>query len=433
MTLPKPWPSTPWHRLPSGHSLDNLDYRHHAEQSFVVMRHAERADSWGQDDWFKTKDFQRWPMDPPLAPEGLEMARETGSQIAYKLGGVDGGADGCERPFTIVSSPFFRCVQTAVELARAPEWGASRPRILLDNQLGEVFSRDVFGDDEPAGGGTRDAEEIVAYCKRHGVELEGQRVGERPRWPEDLPSARCRLLCRFLRYLEQGHTLKKNFALVTHCDGVTAAMSAMPSMSDVSVAKVHYCGYFLGIAKSQDAQITALGSDLPLQASLTSDSESASGQVSQVSAMPQTSRAKGWALQHSGVELQSSESEALTPRIRRWSTKSNLKEEHIRELLRCGSRGVASICSTGVSSTCVASTASDSTAFSCDSPKLLRTRSAIEERQPETLAEELPIVAASAEGSVFRGRLLAVKASSLMLRRNANARHTRSISRTLWH
>mmetsp|Transcript_45094 Transcript_45094/g.97972 ORF Transcript_45094/g.97972 Transcript_45094/m.97972 type:complete len:459 (+) Transcript_45094:46-1422(+) len=316
---------------------------------FAVIRHAERADSWGGDgQWVNSADFQRFPMDPPLTREGIAVAGEVGQQVARDLTDVHGE----NGPVTLVSSPFFRCVQTAVELCRATEPGS---KILIDHELGEVYGREIFGECEPQDV-LRSMDESIAYCHNHGVEVEPVRVGRLSRWPEKVQEARFRLLCRFLHYLKQGFHLKKNFALITHSDGVIAALSAMPSMRTVSVAKVGNCGYFLGIQRSiPDGQLhlSQSGSWLPPQSE--SDSESvdwpelqcrhasfdwacpARGPAPQRWRASEQAFTQGWVVEQFGIEVELTGSEPLTSRIRRWSRNSEFSEKNIRGLLKCGS------------------------------------------------------------------------------------------------
>jgi broad specificity phosphatase PhoE len=71
----------------------------------IVMRHGQRLDDI-MEDW-ETSTSRPW--DPPLTTHGYKQARETGLQIKGKLSG---------RTMRIHSSPFKRCLQTAVEVAK---------------------------------------------------------------------------------------------------------------------------------------------------------------------------------------------------------------------------------------------------------------------------------------------------------------------------
>jgi len=418
------------------------------ELRFAVMRHADRADEWGNHHWHRSDDFAQWPMDPPLTAEGIALAGQVGEQLAADLGGNSGHS----KSFTIISSPFFRCVQTAVELCRVAGPGS---KILLDNELGEVFGHDLFGEVEPEGGVTRSMEEIVAYCHLHDVEVEVKKVGLQPPWPENLPQGRFRLLCRFLHYLDEGHALKRNFALVTHSEGVAAALSAMPSMQNVSVGKVDYCGYILGSARLTPTANTANTTNtakesLPLRPySEHSEKEPRYMHETEASKRPDHSGVEGWLLKQFRVELKDGETEALTPRIRRWSGKSRFSEDNIRQLLRYESprraRSVSKVssCSTETPS-CTPSTSLSSNASTCEG-SLVESRCegfAESSRVPETRGarDELLIEARCAAGRTrvpslchiqaarpcrlsekadFSGKLSAVTGSSLLLRRNA--------------
>ena len=72
----------------------------------VVMRHGQRLDDI-MDDW-ETSTCRPW--DPPLTPHGHKQARQAGRRLQGKCG---------DRIMHIYSSPFKRCLQTAVGVARA--------------------------------------------------------------------------------------------------------------------------------------------------------------------------------------------------------------------------------------------------------------------------------------------------------------------------
>mmetsp|Transcript_9727 Transcript_9727/g.21777 ORF Transcript_9727/g.21777 Transcript_9727/m.21777 type:complete len:457 (-) Transcript_9727:199-1569(-) len=328
------------------------------EQRFAVMRHAERADCWGNTDWYGSEDMQRWPSDPPLTQGGITSAQQVGRQLAAHFGCRDLSA----YPLTVASSPYFRCVQTAVELCRAVGPGS---KILLDNELGEVFGYEAFGDFEPQiGQVTRSMEEILAYCQLNGVEVEVQKVGRQPQWPESMPQARLRLICRFLHYLEESHRVHRDFILVTHAEGVTSALSALPSMRRTSMNKVDYCGYILGMARRlTPTLVTSTPSKSSVEQS-SSDDDMSPGQARWLPSCLKSSAGppspgieqaplhkfqsprrrecweeEGWVMKQFNVEVEDSDWEPWTPKIRRWSGRCKFSEDRIRRLLRLSSTG----------------------------------------------------------------------------------------------
>lgn len=227
----------------SRHTIYKWQKRRLPVQFFSVIRHEERADGWnafvhGQR-WTQSEDFTRWPFDPPLSDAGIEGARKIGQKMRSC-------AEACGSPLhVVVSSPYFRCVQTAVEICR--EIGPD-VRLLIDHSLGEVYGPAVMGEIEPAGA-TRPVNQALAYCSSKGVACESRTIGAWPVWPEDLKYARWRFASRFLVYLHRSVVAQRNFILVTHADGVGAALRMMPSHSGSVLERVEYGGHF--IAKRQ--------------------------------------------------------------------------------------------------------------------------------------------------------------------------------------
>ena len=88
-----------------GHSA-NTCLGHHS--AVAVLRHGERQDSVFGSAWHGTEDFQRYPFDCPITDHAVWEAQHAAHQL---------------RNFAdfhvIVSSPYLRCVQTAVALADA--------------------------------------------------------------------------------------------------------------------------------------------------------------------------------------------------------------------------------------------------------------------------------------------------------------------------
>jgi len=206
---------------------------------FGVVRHAERADSlyslYNGGRWTASEDFQRWPVDAPLSDNGLEAAAEIGTEV------FDYMSKSAVPVHVVVSSPYFRCVQTAVEICRKLQ---GKVRLILDRSLGELYGPDIMGDFRPVSP-VRQMPEIQEYCKKYGVSVLKNVIGQWPRWPEDLRTARKRFAGRFLTYLHRSNTARRNFIVVTHADGVGAALSLMPSTLGQVIDSVNYGGYFL--------------------------------------------------------------------------------------------------------------------------------------------------------------------------------------------
>mmetsp|Transcript_81375 Transcript_81375/g.143623 ORF Transcript_81375/g.143623 Transcript_81375/m.143623 type:complete len:437 (+) Transcript_81375:60-1370(+) len=194
-------------------------FSHHC---VAVVRHEERADVLDAApvrgaQWCRTKDFVDWPLDPPLSDRGQEKAGALGKQLLQLSSDI-----GCAFPI-VLSSPYYRCMQTAAQICEAlgPE-----TRLLVDLSLGEVFGPSVMGDAEPKPPFLRSSHQAAHEKKR------AKTVGSWPTWPESLETARMRYASTFLKYLNRSMAARRNFIIVSHGDCVGAALSVMPSTPD---------------------------------------------------------------------------------------------------------------------------------------------------------------------------------------------------------
>jgi len=224
-------------------------------QLFGVIRHCERADCpfayYNRGRWHETQDYQKWPLDPPLADSGTAKARGIASEVFEFAQASD-----CQ-VHVIISSPYFRCIQTAVEIfiELRSRQECSSPTILVDRSLGEVYGPAVMGSTEPIEP-TRPLEETLAYVWGRGIHDHVPIIGNWPAWPEDLGAGRRRFATRFLRYLQRSVTTSRNFLLVTHADCIGAALSIMPSQKDRFIEKVGYGAMFLATRHHSPREIT---------------------------------------------------------------------------------------------------------------------------------------------------------------------------------
>jgi len=213
--------------------------RQQAVQLFSVCRHAERADGIyafiGGQRWSSTEDFRQWPLDPPLSDAGLEAAQEMGQSLEQSAREQDSVMH------VVISSPYYRCIQTAVLICRSLGPGV---RLLVDRSLGEVYGPSVMGSVEPAQP-VRGLDQTLAFCKLMGVTCQSRVIGSWPTWPEQLRDARRRYALRFLSYLQRSVTTRRNFVLVAHADCVGAVLSTIPSQMNKVVEKVEYGGMFI--------------------------------------------------------------------------------------------------------------------------------------------------------------------------------------------
>lgn len=295
-----------------------------------MIRHAERADSaWDSEQgWFRSQDFWQYPLDPPITEAGVAEAGEVGQQLCEQL-----SQSGSKR-FTVVSSPYLRCVQTAIKICQAQ---GKDSVLLLDNELGEVYGPDIFGE-EPERMHTRPMEVLIRYCKAQGVNVHKRKLGRSPVWPETIHGARFRFLSRFLRYLHRSRTCNRNFVLVTHADAVAAALSAMPSMNGYMVQKVGYCGRFLAASKLNMRKVrqrlTQAQENTPER--VPSDGSVEVPDLAKVDFLnDEDARApSSWKVVHSNVKVVRSGREGVETRVRRWVGKTDFTEQQMLRLLR---------------------------------------------------------------------------------------------------
>lgn len=209
------------------------------EQLIAVVRHGERLDAADPGLWWGTKEGKAYPFDCPLTSHGAKQAYDAGVVLKNLGCAVD----------LVVSSPYHRCVQTALVIARV-----FRAELAIDAELGEVYGPRTMGGDDANPPKRRSIEEVLEFVqsKADGVVLhkEGNSLeflGVAPDWPETLEEARIRFVCRIETYIERSTRLRRNFILVTHGDAVaaTAAIllrSCVNAVPGNTVTKVNYCG-----------------------------------------------------------------------------------------------------------------------------------------------------------------------------------------------
>eukprot|EP00913_Durusdinium_trenchii_P022943 g21543.t1 len=146
----------------------------------------------------------------------------------------------------VISSPFLRCVQTALIVAEECQAEA----VLLDEELGEVFGPAVFESEVPWP--PRDwtvllktLEAMGCRCDRLSLEERGSGklgriLGRRPQWPETIQAARVRYAKRFLDYMRRCRHTRRNCILVSHGHMLPVCVSILPELQDRKVASVEY-------------------------------------------------------------------------------------------------------------------------------------------------------------------------------------------------
>jgi len=238
----------------------------------IVARHDERADAYHAtvdgSRWAMSEDFLDWPLDPPLSDKGARGARETAEMLRYllEINEICG--------LRIVCSPYRRCVQTAAHICKAllrpsmeqehvliQQALAENMRFVIDYSLGDVYGPSIPGADEPIAP-VRGMEETVNYCQGLGVTVEPKAIGEWPVWPESLHNARERLANRFLGHLHRSNGSQCVVILLTHAEGVGAALSLMPSYANSVVEDVGWGGLFFARKESQGLDSDSIAPDV---------------------------------------------------------------------------------------------------------------------------------------------------------------------------
>eukprot|EP00928_Gymnodinium_smaydae_P025081 TRINITY_DN20099_c0_g1_i1.p1 TRINITY_DN20099_c0_g1~~TRINITY_DN20099_c0_g1_i1.p1 ORF type:complete len:502 (-),score=81.11 TRINITY_DN20099_c0_g1_i1:80-1585(-) len=246
------------------------------EQLFAVVRHAERADVLGAsvagEPWALSDDGRTWPLDPPLSDAGVQAASELGTLLR------DVSQDFGTSFHVVVTSPYFRCLQTAVNICHA--LGPSC-RLLVDRSLSEVYAPDIFGDEKPNVPFLRSGAQTRAYCRSmHVAGPDGSKMlGKWPHWPEDDARAAERFTQRIIKYRQRCSIARRNFVLVTHGHGVASAFNLLNLRRRRDVLQVAHGGLFLAARKQAESPRSLLpasangGYPAPQEAAAGSDGE----------------------------------------------------------------------------------------------------------------------------------------------------------------
>ncbi|CAJ1460155.1 unnamed protein product, partial [Effrenium voratum] len=194
------------------------------QQLLVVMRHSERLDFADEDAWFQHPDSREYPMDPPITSRGKSLAKVQGRMLAELCSRSGSPID------VIITSPYQRCVQTAVAVSEVlPERKGKKVPLLIDTEVSEVgIYKKPPGISDPVllqahrdfCSRRRTFEQVAKLPDLEGIELlnsEGY-VGIGPPFPELRRAAHIRGLYRFAEWLERGRQAHLNFLIITHQD-----------------------------------------------------------------------------------------------------------------------------------------------------------------------------------------------------------------------
>jgi len=151
----------------------------------------------------------------------------------------------CKDGFSmVVSSPYARCIGTAVKICQK----LGKP-LCIDAELGEVFGPCCFGKWSKPGPVRRKIDGVLQFIPEDVKLVETDFIGNPPEWPETLEEGRIRLASRVEEYASRAVRLGGiSIVLVTHGDCVASctALAKSAAMNDPGyhrVSCVEYCGY----------------------------------------------------------------------------------------------------------------------------------------------------------------------------------------------
>lgn len=205
-------------------------------QFIAVVRHGHRRDREDRAEWMASSDGKTYPYDCRLTEKGVATARNVGRQVK-KLNDIANFG-------LVVSSPYIRCVETAVEIA--DEVGTP---ILCDKEFGEIFD-DVYMPHAKGKVQYREASTITKIVDEKSPKNKFIRdangdvrmFGTQPEYPEPMIDAQLRFLERFestaVKAVERQHGL----VIVTHGDCVVVLLALMCQYAEVIATD--YCAYF---------------------------------------------------------------------------------------------------------------------------------------------------------------------------------------------
>jgi len=173
------------------------------QQSIWIIRHGERIDDVDAD-WVDTAEFI---YDPPLTERGHKQARLTGMKLLSESTNIS----------FIFSSPFQRCISTALEISQIIQ-----VPVLIEDGLSEVLTRSVVSS-QPA---------LLWHKKKdflNSIRVNSElldtngfhtSVHSMPRFPEEWPGYKSRYKNTLNSILQAPQYQGKNMVFVTHGLGV---------------------------------------------------------------------------------------------------------------------------------------------------------------------------------------------------------------------
>eukprot|EP00747_Dinoflagellata_sp_TGD_P016909 gnl/TRDRNA2_/TRDRNA2_125453_c0_seq1.p1 gnl/TRDRNA2_/TRDRNA2_125453_c0~~gnl/TRDRNA2_/TRDRNA2_125453_c0_seq1.p1 ORF type:complete len:472 (-),score=68.17 gnl/TRDRNA2_/TRDRNA2_125453_c0_seq1:98-1513(-) len=209
------------------------------EQEFVVVRHGNRLDHTPE--WEHYEHRHRRPHDSPLTKKGMRNANSVGQRLLKRW------PDG--HPYRMIwSSPYYRCVQTAAEIALSLDIP-----VCVDRDLGEVFDDYYMPENKTGEPMDRSPEELGELMKKEYPKVRFAHLssgaleihGKQPPWPEDFFHAQMRFAAKFEEIVEHAVDKLMSVVIVTHGDAIPLLADFLLDPSSLHVREVPYCAFFI--------------------------------------------------------------------------------------------------------------------------------------------------------------------------------------------
>lgn len=208
-------------------------------QAFAIVRHADRLDH-KEADWKDHPDRASFPNDPPLTQSGQDHARQVGDVLKKSA-----------KPWkVIISSPYYRCAQTASCLAQRLDIP-----VHFDLDLGEVFDRHSMHGDCDGAPQHRQANDLQAKLQEEFPTVKyvsGENgilkmEGREQRWEETWHAAKMRFGYKVKKLIQQAAAELNSIIIVSHGDAITAVLSLL--QETWIIKEVPYAAYFIAERK----------------------------------------------------------------------------------------------------------------------------------------------------------------------------------------
>jgi broad specificity phosphatase PhoE len=213
---------------------------HRREIRWAVIRHAERADvafETGEEQ----DEYSDFPSDTTITSRGRLQAFTVGKDLSGDAWDV------------VIASPYFRCVQTAVEICKV-----AKCDLIIDAGWSEVGR---------LGGETRPMSTLAEYASAHGVPLRNpvEPCGVLPDDEESEMAAHARFGRCALTYLDRARRARTNFLVVSHGGALLACAQLFPNLRRAVLNHVDYCAHVLGALHVEKVEPEVVSTDYLLK------------------------------------------------------------------------------------------------------------------------------------------------------------------------